>query len=158
TPKAIEYFHLAGEQAVQRSANVEAVNHLTAALALLPELPASSERDRRELLLRLSLGAPLVATKGVAATEVGALYERALVLAQHRGETALLFPVLRGLWEFHEVRGALSTARELGAQLWSLAQRERNTTLLLIAHGALADTLLWCGDFAHAHQHAEQGL
>src|SRR4029453_3775567 len=42
--KAIEYLHLAGQQAVQRSANAEAVTHLTTALDLLQTLPDSPER------------------------------------------------------------------------------------------------------------------
>ena len=39
TEKAVEYLHLAGQQAVQRSANAEAINHLTTALELLTTLP-----------------------------------------------------------------------------------------------------------------------
>jgi hypothetical protein len=62
------------------------------------------------------------------------------------------------LWEFHEVRGALHKARTLGEQLLALAQREQDSTLLLIAHSALADTLLWCGEFTRAREHAEQGI
>ncbi len=158
TQKAIEYLQLAGEQAVQRSANAEAIEHFTAALTALESTPATSDRERRELLLRLDLGVPLVITKGVAAAEVGAMYTRALALVQQSDDAALLFPVLRGLWEFHEVRGALHTARALGEQLLALAQEEHDSTLLLIAHGALADTFLWCGEFARAREHAEQGI
>jgi predicted ATPase len=62
------------------------------------------------------------------------------------------------LWEFHEVRGALHKARVLGEKLLALAQREQDSTLLLIAHGALADTLLWCGEFIHAREHTERGI
>jgi len=152
------YLQLAGEQAVQRSANTEAINHFTTALQLLAALPVTAERDARELTLRLALGVPLVITRGIAAPEVGEMYTRALTLAQQSGDTALLFPVLRGLWEFHEVRGALSTARSLGEQLLTLARQTQDSTLSLVAHGALADTLLWHGDFAHAREHAEQGV
>lgn len=44
TQKAVEYLHLAGQQAVQRSANAEAISHLTAALELLKTLPDTPER------------------------------------------------------------------------------------------------------------------
>ncbi|HEV8717266.1 MAG TPA: hypothetical protein VGX03_31160, partial [Candidatus Binatia bacterium] len=44
TEKAIEYLHLAGQQAVQRSANAEAITHLTTALELLTTLPDTRER------------------------------------------------------------------------------------------------------------------
>lgn len=156
--KAVEYLRLAGEQAVQRSANAEAIDYFTTALALLSSLPATPERQLRELTLRLALGVPLVVTKGIAAPEVGEIYTGALAFAQESGDTTLLFPVLRGLWEFHEVRGALDTARSLGEQLLALSQQEQDSTLFLIAHGALADTLLWCGDFLRARAHAEQGI
>src|ERR1043166_8685491 len=49
TEKAIEYLHLAGQQAVQRSAHAEAINHLTTALELLQTLPDTPERAQQEL-------------------------------------------------------------------------------------------------------------
>ena len=49
TEKAVEYLHLAGQQAVQRSANVEAITHLTTALELLNTLPDTRERAQQEL-------------------------------------------------------------------------------------------------------------
>jgi tetratricopeptide (TPR) repeat protein len=155
--KALEYLRLAGEQAVQRSANAEAIDYFTTALALLSSLPVTPERQLQELTLRLALGVPLVVTKGIAAPEVGEIYTHALAFARESEDTTLLFPVLRGLWEFHEVRGALHTARALGEQLLTLARQEQNSTLFLVAYGALADTLLWYGDFPQAREHAEQG-
>ena len=60
---------LAGQQAAQRSAIAEAINHLTAALDLLKTLPDTAARARHELTLHLSLGASLIATKGYSAAE-----------------------------------------------------------------------------------------
>src|SRR5262249_2616293 len=56
TQKAIEYLHLAGQQAVQRSANVDAITQLTTALDLLKTLPDTPERAQQELTLHLTLG------------------------------------------------------------------------------------------------------
>src|SRR5262249_8247828 len=64
TEKAVEYLHLAGQQAAQRSANVEAITHLTTALELLKTLPDTRERAQQELMLHLSLGMPLLVTRG----------------------------------------------------------------------------------------------
>ena len=75
--KAIEYLQLAGQQAVQRSANAEAISHLTAALELLKTLPDTPERTQQELTLQIALGQPLMATKGYAAPEVEQAYTRA---------------------------------------------------------------------------------
>src|SRR5712692_5085048 len=57
--KAVEYLQLAGQQAVQRSANLEAINRLTLALALLKTLPDTPERARQELALQLTVSVPL---------------------------------------------------------------------------------------------------
>src|SRR4029434_3770549 len=89
--KAVEYLHLAGQQAVQRSANAEAISHLTTALELLTALPDTPERTRQELLLQITLGPVLMATKGPAAPEVERAYTRARALCQPLGETTQLF-------------------------------------------------------------------
>jgi predicted ATPase len=156
TPKAVEYLTLAGQQAVQRSANVEAIRHLQDALSLLPLLADTSERARQELTLHLLLGAPLQATQGPAAPEVEHTYTRARTLCEQIGETAQLFAVLRGLWVLHHVRAELSTARELGEQLLTMAQRSNDSALLLEAHRALGSTVLWLGEFPLARTHLEQ--
>src|SRR5262249_9242085 len=129
TNKAIEYLRLAGEQAVQRSADVEAISHLTAALELLKTLPDTPERVEQELMLQIALGSPLQATKGFAAPEVERVYARARELCQQRGESPQLFSVLLGLCAFYVVRGELQTAHELGKQLLSLAQSQPDLTL-----------------------------
>ena len=99
-----------------------------------------------------------MATKGYAAPEVEQTYARAQALCQQVGETPQLFPTLRGLCRFYRNRGALPTARELGEQLYRLAQREAEPTPLLEAHEALGDTLFYLGDYAAARTHLEQGI
>ena len=155
--QALPYWQDAGKRAVQRSANVEAINHLTRGLELLKTLPDSPEHARLELTLLIALGVPLRAIKGFAAPEVGKAYARALELCQREGETSQLVPVLRGLWEFHELRAEYGTARELGEQLLVLAGRVQDPGALLVAHDVMGDTLFWLGEFAAARSHLEQG-
>ena len=64
TQKAVDYLQLAGQQAVQRSANAEAINHLTTALKLLNTLPDTPERSQQELTLADRLGQFVDSTKG----------------------------------------------------------------------------------------------
>src|SRR5262249_40073840 len=158
TAKAVEYLHLAGQQAVQRSANVEAIHHLTTALELLNTLPDTRERAHQELLLQVTLGIPLRATGSFASPEVKATYTRARELCQQLGETRQLFPVLVGLRTFHNVRGEFLVARELGEQLLGLAQREHDPAFLVEAYYALGNTLFHLGEFGAAQVHLAQGL
>ena len=62
--RAIPYWQQAGQQAVARSANTEAISHLTKGLELLKTLPDTPKRTRHELTLRMALGPALIATKG----------------------------------------------------------------------------------------------
>src|SRR5262249_53194864 len=80
TPKAVEYLHLAGHLAVQRSAYAEALNHLTTALELLTTLPETPERIQQELALQLILGVTFQTLKGPTAPEAGHTYNRVLEL------------------------------------------------------------------------------
>jgi predicted ATPase len=158
TEKAIEYLHQGGQQAVLRSANAEAISQFTLALELLTQLPDTRERAQKELALRIALGIPLQATKGIGSKEVGEVYSRAQELIQQVGETPQLFPVLRGLWLFHHVRADLPTAYDIGQQLLRLAEGESDTALRLEAHEALGLTSLSRARFLSARDHFERGL
>jgi predicted ATPase/class 3 adenylate cyclase len=156
--QAIPYWQQAGQRAVERSANLEAVAHLTKGLELLAILPDTPERIQRELDLQLALGPALMATRGRGTPEVEHAYARARALCQQVGETPQLFSMLRGLWRFYASRGALLSARELGEQLLRVAQRVGESTHLLEAHQALGNTLFHLGEYAAARVHLEQGI
>jgi predicted ATPase len=156
--QAVGYWLKAGQRAIERSANLEAIGHLTTGLDVLKTLPDTPARTQHELTLHTALGVPLRATKGLGAPAVGQVYARARELCQQVEETPQLFPVLRGLWEFYELQGALQTTRALGEQLLTLAQRVHEVELLLVAHNVLGDTLVWLGEFADARAHLEQGM
>ncbi len=156
--QAIPYWQKAGQRAAQRSANVEAISHLTKGLELLKTLPDTTERAQQELPLRLALSVSLRDTKGYAAPEVEQTCRRALELCRQLGETPQLFPVLFGLAAFHVVRGDFQTTYELGKQLLRLAQSVQDPALLVPAQDALGQTLYFLGDFVSAREHLEQGM
>jgi predicted ATPase len=156
--QAVVYWQRAGQQAIQRSANLEAISQLTAGLELLATLPETPARAQQELALHIALGPALMATKGNAAPEVEQTYARARALRAQVGDTPQLFPTLRGLCLFYRNHGAFLTARELGEQLMRLAERTADPTYRLEAHDALGTLLFYLGDYATAWTHLEQGM
>jgi predicted ATPase len=156
--QAIGYWQQAGQQASKRSANLEAISHLTKGLEVLKTLPETPERIQQELKFHITLGAPLMATKGYAAAEVEQCYTRAWELSRQVGESPELFPILCGLWAFYETRAEYKTGRELGEQCLALARSVQDPALLLEAHSVLGLTLLWLGELALAQEHVEQGI
>lgn len=156
--EAIPYWQRAGQYAQQRSANLEAIQHLTQGLRLLTTLPETPVRIRQELALQIALGPVWMALKGFAAPEVEQAYTRAHILCEQLKDSPQRFPVLWGLWWFYTVRAAFQRARELAHQLLELAHSIHDAALVLIAHRSLAITSLWCGEWHVARTHAAEGI
>jgi len=156
--QAIPYWQQAGERTAQRSAHVEAINHLTRGLELLKTLVDTPERVQQELTLQLALSAALSPVKGYAATEVEATVTRTQELCQRLGETPQLFPVLYRLWLFYLMRGAFQTGRKLAEQMLRLAQSTHEPLHLSTAHTRLGLTWYYLGELTSARPHLEQGI
>jgi class 3 adenylate cyclase/predicted ATPase len=158
TEKAVHYWHTAGQKAIERSAHLEATIHLRQGLTLLQTLSETPDRVQREVDMLIALGASLRATHGTGAVEVGETYTRARQLCQHLQAPQQHFPVLRGLWNYYQVRAEHQTAYALGEQLLILAQHVQDSAMLLAAHRALGSTLFFLGAVAAAHTHFAQGI
>lgn len=152
---AIAYWQRAGDRAMRRSANQEAMGYLERALELVRRLPASAERDRRELALYTALGPALMMARGYSAEDVQAAYQRARELSATADDPALLVPALFGLWIHYGARGELAVSRELGEQLFALGQASGDEHLLLETHVVLGATLFHQGELLEARRHLE---
>ncbi len=156
--RAVPYLWQAANNALQRSAPLDAIILLTKGLRLLETLPDNLERLQLELILQTTLGTPLIVTQGYATPEVEKVYARAQELCQQAGEIPQLFPVLLGLWIFNLVQGKLQQARQLGEQLLSPAYNIQSPGRLLRAHTGLGMTLFFLGELAPALEHLGHSL
>src|SRR5262249_30500716 len=120
---ALPYWQRAGQRANERSAYVEAMNHLANGLGMLTALPDTQALARQELVFQMTLGLALIAAKGQAAAEVGQAYSRARALCQQMEAVPQLCRVLWGLLHFHTVRAEVQSMRELSEALLTIAQR-----------------------------------
>jgi predicted ATPase len=114
---ALTYWQKAAENATRRSANQEAIGHLTAGLAQLQQLPETQERAKRELTLQRLLGQASFAAKGYASPEATLAFNRARELCGKLEDDDSIFPVLAGVFLF-QMTGAyhansLVTANEI---------------------------------------------
>ena len=100
-PRAVPYWQQAGADAVRRYADPEALTALRKGLIVLGTLPESPARMQDELTRLLSLGEVLIAAKGVAAPEVGDVYDQARRLCHQLGASLQHFQVLQGLCRFY---------------------------------------------------------
>ena len=156
--KASDYWYRAGQQAIARSAMVEAVEQLGQGLEALAGLRDGSERRRKELDLQIALGGALIGLKGHGAEETGHAFARARALCHEVGDAQRLMPVLGGQLGFDIQRGAPRAAHEIASAMLELAEQHADSSLLIQAHRGMSSAALELGHFAVAREHAERLL
>jgi predicted ATPase len=120
--KAVDHWLKAGQQAVLRSANNEAVAQLRKGLDVLATLPDGPWRRQQELDLRIVLRTALGATKGYAAAEVGETIARARALAEQIDRPDYLVPLMYVQWQFHFVRAEHRLALSLAERIEKIGE------------------------------------
>jgi len=150
---AIAYWHLAGQRAVERSANAEAIQHLEAGLLLLEVLPESPLRLLQELTLRTALASPLVMLRGYGMPEVEQHLSRAHAICLELGPTAESAPVLFGLFRYHLVRAQYKRTQELASDMLRVAIAAADQSLHVVAAAMAGIPLFYNGEFLDARRH-----
>ncbi len=156
--EAIPHWQRSGELAESRFGYTEAIGHFDTALQLLAALPQSAERDRRELSLRVMLGAPVHALKGLGSAEAGSNYTRACEISETAGDSPERFMALWGDWIFKANSGQLEHAATRGDDLVELSQRLGDTDLVLQAHHSRWTTFQLLGRAEISHADTQQGI
>jgi class 3 adenylate cyclase/tetratricopeptide (TPR) repeat protein len=155
-PKAVEYLQRASEQAIERSANAEAIAQLKTALDLLKGLPDGPARARREASFQLALGGVLAIAASPGHPEVERALSRARELSAQLSDDSQLFHALGGLWYRHQISGEVETSLELAKQLLSLAKSADDAARLRFAHFAMAQSLQYLGHIVPTMEHIRQ--
>ena len=153
--RAVDYWMRAGRNAVERSANLEAISHLSKGLEVLQSLPAGPGRDRQELALQSAIGTPLIAVHGYAAPQTGAAYARARALGERLGDTGALFATLSGEFTYHFVRGDYGKMRHMTEEARRMSDLMADATLRLAAHRLSGLTAMHFGAFPQARSEFE---
>ena len=163
--QAIEWGEKAGDQALHRSAYVEAIGHLDKAIGLAEGMPSTPSLRREQIRLQVALITPLFHVKGYAAPETKAAAERARLMieqAEALGEPPedrlLLFSVLYSVWTASYVASNGDAMRELAAQFLALAEKQGATVPLLIAHRIVGISLPCTGEIAQGRAHLDQAF
>src|SRR5262249_37127367 len=156
TERAVEYWRKAGRRAIERSANAEAIRHLTGALESLQLLPENPERKCAALELEVMLGQAMIANHGYAAPETRETLLRAKALIDDSTDPSQTFAILYGIWASHYVGGKIAKQSDAAAEFLAEAERHKDTAALCIAHRALGTTCVTTGEFAAGLHHLER--
>jgi len=158
TAKAIRYLQMAAEKAARSSAHIEAANHLMRGLRLLATLPETAERLQSELAFQTNLGMAWMATKGYAAPETRAAYERARDLCGRAGKSPQLVPIMMGLAIYFLLRAEYRATCDIAEQTLKLAEALSDSGSAMEAHIRYGYALFYMGEFEHARDHLERAI
>jgi class 3 adenylate cyclase/tetratricopeptide (TPR) repeat protein len=156
--KAIPLWRKAGSLALGRLALAEAIAHLNNGLELIAALPASAERDGRELDLRTLLGTAYTALKGWAAKEVWDSLQPALRLALSLHRNDALAPILWGLHAHVTNSGRVAESLRWVAQLMDAAEASGDPDLLIVGSFGAVTANMELGDLIKTREHADRML
>ena len=156
TEHAIEYLQRAGERAIQRSANVDAIGHLKRALELLRSVPEHPARSRKSLELVVLLSQAMIAGRGYAAAETREVLLQAKGLIDESTDPTQKFSILYGTWACHYVGGEVALQKDTASEFLREAEHHTDTAALCLSHRTLGTTYVTMGEFAAARQHLER--
>ncbi len=123
---AAEQFEKAADECVRGAAIPEAAVALERALECVGHLPASRDRDRRELRLVIRHGLTCGWLRGPADPAVAAAYERGLPLLDRVEDPEVVGPAMRGIWLLRLVRFDYRGMLEIADRMTGLAEGSRS--------------------------------
>jgi len=111
-----------------------------------------------QLFILMQAGLYLTATRGLGAPEARICYERAEPLCHSLNRPLLLYFALLGQWRYSLMTDKLTATMQVAQRVYSLAQKQNESALVIGAYRALAGPLYFSGDFESALQYAMRGV
>src|SRR6266446_6013895 len=155
---AIEWWVKAGDRALDRSANNEAIAHLEKAIGLAEGLANGPTERLLRLRLQTTYGHALLHGRGHSQPETIAAFARARELAAGIEDPAARFSAYYGMWLVSFVRADLAPMREVAAASLRDAQRLPDLPAAGRAMHVFGVTSWFQGDYLGARTHLEQAL
>jgi class 3 adenylate cyclase/tetratricopeptide (TPR) repeat protein len=153
--EAAPYWLLAGQRAIARSANSEAIAHLIDGLGILDQLGDAENVSNLELDMQIGLGSARIASRGYSAEETEQAWLRARKLLDSVGEDSRQFAVLHGLCMVYWNRAQLEQMNEVNEDMLQRAGRQNDALPKLVATRVMAVGLNPMGRFEEARKYAQ---
>jgi len=111
-----------------------------------------------QIFILMQAGLYLSATRGYSAPEVRMCYERVESLCHSLNYPMLLYSALTRQFQYSLVTDKLTATMRIAQPVYSLAQEQNDSALMIGANRALAVTFYYLGDFESALLYAKRGV
>jgi serine/threonine protein kinase/predicted ATPase len=111
-----------------------------------------------QLFILMQAGLYLTTTRGLGAPEARICYDRAESFCHSLNRPRSLYVALVGQWRYFLMTDTMTTTLQVAKRVYSLAQEQNDSALMMGACRPLAATLYFMGDFEPARQYAMHGV
>lgn len=154
--KAIQYYQLAGEQAIRLSGFEDAIVHFNTALSLLKSQPETIDRNAQELSLLMSLSMPLMVGRGYASPDLGVVCNRIRQILNSIPLKPDMFPIIHALSAYYATCADYQKSLAVINQGVHLAESSGDDLLIHITNWGQGFVLMGLGEFSEAASHLEK--
>jgi tetratricopeptide (TPR) repeat protein len=156
--EAIPYWLAAGRAATARSANREAIGHLSKGVELVLAQPSSPQRDQLELDLRVSLTTPIIAAHGWGAPQFVDAYRLAVDLCDRVDDPGLVSRALYMQWGYGTWTARHRIAEQAAQRMLAIAEARDQRVVRLMGHGLLGRVQCYLGNIRDGRRNLEQSI
>ena len=150
--QARDFWASAGDLAVERSAYLEAIAHLEAALRENTKLDDKHDRVTTEIAFREKLVIPLEA-RSWGSDDIASNFNRLHELHSEYGDDKDRFAVLDGLYGTHIISGKAALALDYASKMVEIAENQNDDAFSLMSQHAMGMCHFAMGDFDEAIRH-----
>ncbi len=154
--QALTFHQRAADGAMRLFAHQEALNHRQQALAMLRQLPKTTENRQAEIDLLLALSEDQTNAFGKGSPVVDEALRAAYTLVQKTGTLVQQVKVLNALCVYDRVRGRWAAAHEVAVKSFTAATKTGNPALVTYARFSIACVLMRTSNLEKAHAYFEK--
>lgn len=156
--RAVPLWEKAGNQALQRNANLEAVQHFQKGLGIIDSIEYKMQRENTELRMLNSLGVAIMMTKAYSDEEAKRVFNRSWDLCQKVDDSVERIKTLMGLFGGNFIGGNHPAAFNIAEKALQMALNEDDDLFMVMSNNAIGISYLYMGNFEKAHFHCKEVL
>jgi len=156
--KALSYWQIAAQRAMERSANSGAMAYLKKAISFLRYSPEDKIQQEFELKLQTMLMTASIAAEGYGAPATVKVMDRVNELAEYLPDSPLVFPAFYSQWVLCIIRAQIAQARIFAEKLLKLSNQQSELAPKIMGNRLLGISMLYQGELEKSIPYVDKAI
>jgi predicted ATPase/class 3 adenylate cyclase len=156
--KALSYWQIAAQRAMERSSNSGAMVYLKKAISFLQHSSDDKAQQELEFKLQIMLMTASIAAKGYGAPATVKVMDRVNELAEHFPDSPLVFSALYSQWVLCVIRAQISQARVFAEKFFKLSNLQTELPAKIMGNRLLGISMLYQGELEKSLPYVDKAI